>query len=103
MLVIKPTEDDPGRFILAGSFDISTADLLFDMVDPVVVEERDITLDLDGVVFIDSYGFGALVLAAVALQPNARLILIGLRGMVLDVVEQGRLDRVFSNVLIESG
>src|SRR5438132_9500375 len=54
----------PRKLRLTGEVDVSNAGTLSAALDPLVFTDGDITLDLEGVVFMDSTGIGILMRGA---------------------------------------
>ena len=69
-------------------------DDLLEIIDQGVVELR---MDLSGLTYIDSSGLGTLVTINKRVQEkNGRLVLMGARGLPMDLIKRTRLDKVFT-------
>jgi anti-sigma B factor antagonist len=82
---------------LAGEVDMSNAGALSAAIEPWLATDGDITLDLKGVVFMDSTGIGVLMMAAKQLGSRGILKLVSpgpLVNNVLDLIAADTLPNV---------
>jgi anti-sigma B factor antagonist len=103
-LTITTTIDDAGLVILAvaGEVDLATAPQLAECL--TAVTDRDVSVDLAGVTFLDSSGVSALVAGSRALAEGGhRLRTFGERDNVRRVLEISGLDTMFHDDETESG
>jgi anti-anti-sigma factor len=92
-LHIEPTTQ-PRSLRLSGEVDLSNADLLSQAIEPWLQSEGDVTLDLEGIVFMDSTGIGVLMHAARELASRGNLRLVSPGPLVYNVLKLIAADTV---------
>lgn len=82
---------------LSGTFYVEeAAQLRRGLIGHIEKGQKTFIIDLGGVDYIDSSGLGTLVdIHKRALQHGGRVIIMGLHGLVKDLFELTRLDKVF--------
>ena len=96
LLQIDKVESGRG-FRLVGELDASNVGELRDVLDPVVAEGGDLTLDLGGLAFMDSSGIQILVSTAQGLGDRGNLVLLSPGPLVrrlLSLIPVERLENV---------
>jgi anti-anti-sigma factor len=96
LLTIEKTEE-PRGFRLVGELDASNIESLTDALTPEVSQGGNLTLDLAGLVFMDSTGIQVLVRTAQKLEGRGNLILVSPGSLVrriLDLIPVRKLDNV---------
>ena|SRR5437588_9284055 len=91
-----PLRIGPGRdggFLVEGELDLATAGQLRNAVDMCAVQDGDLVIDCGALSFIDAAGTHTLVTIAEQLPEGSRLVLLGPRGVVLQVLAILRVDR----------
>jgi anti-sigma B factor antagonist len=85
--------DEPRSLRLEGELDMATAPQLLAAADPLVTQEGDLRLELEGLSFVDSTGLRAFATIASRLS-RGRLVLVGPTNAVLRVLELTGLHEV---------
>ena len=93
--------DEPRSLRLEGELDMATAPQLLAAVDPLVTDDGDLRLELEGLSFVDSTGLRAFVTLASRLT-RGRLVLVSPTNAVLRVLELTGLHEVPA-IAIETG
>jgi anti-anti-sigma factor len=78
--------DGSRMFFLSGELDLATLPLMESAIAPAVAKGGPITLDLSGLMFIDSSGVGSIMRSVKAL-PSGCIILHGVRNAAQRVLE----------------
>lgn len=100
LLQLARTTDPPG-FRLVGEIDISNVATLADALERDVESGGDITLDLSGLVFLDSTAIQIIIRTAQRLHGKGNLVLVQPGGLVQRTLERVGLGQL-SNVRIVS-
>ena len=98
MIVRHATFDGVQRVRFEGgdSLDSTCAAMVRRQCAEVVREDLDVVVDLANIQFVDSAGLGVLIgLFKIAHRGGHRLLLVGVRKAVLQVMEVIRLDEIF--------
>ena len=84
------------RFEGSGSLDYTCAQMVKRQCAGLVREDLDVVVDLATIEFVDSAGLGVLIgLFKSAHRGGRRLLLVGVRAEILEVMEVIRLDEIF--------
>jgi anti-anti-sigma factor len=75
MTPFEITHVDSVRYKLSGELDMASAPTLDSAMEPIVDANDGLTLELDGLTFIDSYGLRALVQLSSRLNGSGPLVL----------------------------
>ena len=101
MLLQLARTTDPRGFRLVGEMDLSNVSTLSDAIAAEVDAGGDITLDLAGLVFMDSTGIQVLIETARALEGTGRLILLEPGSLVRRTLERVQIGRLSNIEIVE--
>jgi anti-anti-sigma factor len=78
--------------VVEGELDLATAGQLRDAIDLCAAQDGDLVIDCSALSFIDAAGTHTLMSIAEQLPEGGRLVLLGPRGLVLQVMAILRVD-----------
>jgi anti-anti-sigma factor len=98
--LLSVVEDEPRTFRLAGELDVSTSGRLGLLLEPELEAPGDVTLDLQGLEFMDSAAIHLFIKAACALRGRGNLRLLDPSSHVARVIETTGLERLNNLVVV---
>ena len=101
MLLQLARTTEPRGFRLVGEIDLSNASTLVSALEREVDRGGDITLDLAGLVFMDSTGLQVIIQTARGLEHRGRLILLDPGDLVRRTLERVQLGRLSNVDIVE--
>jgi anti-anti-sigma factor len=96
----EPTTSPPG-FRLVGEVDMSNASVLGDLLRPALRAGGDLTLDMEGITFMDSTGIQVLLRAAKEVAGRGNLVLYRPGPLVLNVLNLIRAEELPGLSIVE--
>ena len=99
-VLLSAAEGGPRTFRLAGELDVSTTGKLGQLLKPELEAPGDLTLDLQGLEFMDSAGIHLFIKAACALRGRGNLRLLDPASHVARVIETTGLERLDNLVVV---
>jgi len=98
--LLSVVEDGPRVFRLAGELDVSSTRKLGQVLEPQLAAPGDLTLELQGLGFMDSAGIHLFITTACALRGRGNLRLVDPSSHVARVIETTGLERLNNLVVV---